>query len=168
VQVFKRVVKYRSTRYPELVAVNHWMAMEALAVCRQEHPDATQLYDELHAGRDMSAEHLYDNTSDPEWLSGRLTDVSNQAGVVRHLFTHACCCACARGMCPLALAAVRPLLTGDTPVFSLERFHGCVHCTDREQLCLVTMMQHILSQPATSHFVTVFERKRLPAACLCP
>lgn len=82
-QVMKRIVKYRSTRYPELVAVNHWLSMEALDACRREHGDVTALYDRLHAGRDMTAGSTYDDTSGAEWLSGCLKDATNSADVVR-------------------------------------------------------------------------------------
>lgn len=86
VQVFKRIVKYRSTRHPELVAVNHWLAMEALARCRRENPGVSKLYDELHVGRNMAAGALYDDTAGTEWFSGRLEPATNNADAVR---THA-------------------------------------------------------------------------------
>lgn len=54
-QVFKRIVKYRSTRYPEVTAVNHWLTTQAVErVCIADET-ASLLYDKINAGRLMSS-----------------------------------------------------------------------------------------------------------------
>ena len=82
-QVFKRIVKYRSTRYPEAVAVNHWLAVQALRRIEWETPGATALYKSLQPRRNMQAASGYDDTSGTCWLSGVLKSAREQPGIVR-------------------------------------------------------------------------------------
>ena len=73
-QVFKRIVKYRSTRHPETVAVNHWLATQSLDSVRLQHPLAANLSDELHAGRRMDEETGYDSNKGECYLIGKQLD----------------------------------------------------------------------------------------------
>lgn len=79
---FKSIVKYRSTRKPELVAVNHWLTCQALERMLNQRPDAGRLYDAIHGGRNMDNRAKYDSTEGDCWLSGALTDVSDDDAVV--------------------------------------------------------------------------------------
>lgn len=82
-QVFKRIVKYRSTRFPETVAVNHWLATQALDRIKQHDPHAAMLSEELHAGRRMDDAAQYDNAKAESFVAGRMTSASNDADLVR-------------------------------------------------------------------------------------
>jgi hypothetical protein len=66
-QVFKRVTKYRCTRYPETSAVQHWLTMAALDDMRLRHPEATALLDRIRSSRARPSE---DTTDGHSWLSG--------------------------------------------------------------------------------------------------
>jgi hypothetical protein len=68
-QVFKRVTKYRCTRYPETTAVQHWLTVAALDDVRQRHPGITAMLDDIRVGRSTAAQ---DCTAGQSWLSGKL------------------------------------------------------------------------------------------------
>ena len=68
-QVFKRTVKYRCTRYPETTAVQHWLTLTALDDMRLRSPGVTRLLDSIRAGRPTT---LRDSTSGDNWLSGKM------------------------------------------------------------------------------------------------
>ena len=72
-QVFKRVVKYRCTRYPETTAVQHWLTLAALAAMRLRHPDATQLLDEIRDSKDRTERSNRDTTDGNAFLLGALS-----------------------------------------------------------------------------------------------
>ena len=73
-QVFKRVTKYRCTRYPETTAVQHWLTMAALDDTRLRFPQVTRLLDDIRAGR-PTAEGTRDSAKGTCWLSGKLSKV---------------------------------------------------------------------------------------------
>jgi hypothetical protein len=63
-QVFKRVTKYRCTRYPKTSAVQHWLTMAALDDMRLRHPGATALLDSILCSRTRPSE---DTTHGRSW-----------------------------------------------------------------------------------------------------
>jgi hypothetical protein len=75
-QVFKRVTKYRCTRYPETSAVQHWLTVAALDDMRLRHPMATVLLDELRCSRRSTS---HDNTLGQSWLSGAVKSADSTA-----------------------------------------------------------------------------------------
>ena len=90
-QTFKRVTKYRSSRYPETTAVNHFLKQAALGRIAQEDPTVTSLIDEIRAPRTTASDvgvntppPLKDATDDASWLSGSLVDVTRDLSVVRY------------------------------------------------------------------------------------
>jgi hypothetical protein len=70
-QVFKRVTKYRCTRYPETTAVQHWLLMQALDDVRVQDSSVTKLLDEMRSGRTTTGS-TYDNTPGSSQLIGKL------------------------------------------------------------------------------------------------
>lgn len=80
-QVFKRITKYRSTRHPECVGVNHFLALQALESMVSLTPLATRLYDAIAPSPRKKSNK--DDTQGQEWLVGPLTEVTD-AGEVRH------------------------------------------------------------------------------------
>jgi hypothetical protein len=72
-QVFKRVAKYRCTRYPQTSAVQHWRMVSALEDMRVRHPNMTKVLDEIRRGRTTTAQ---DSSAGDSWLSGRLLPAS--------------------------------------------------------------------------------------------
>lgn len=79
-QVFKRITKYRSTRHPECVGTNHFLAVQALDKIAYSHPRATYLLDAIGA---CSAARGRDDTTGSEWLVGTCEDVSDRHAEVR-------------------------------------------------------------------------------------
>lgn len=79
-QVFKRITKYRSTRHPECVGVNHFLALQALEDMVSTHPLATKLYDAISPVARKTSNK--DDTEGSEWLVGPLEEVT-LAGDVR-------------------------------------------------------------------------------------
>lgn len=82
-QVFKRVTKYRSTRYPECNGFNHITALNTLQHNVARHPGVTRLLDVVETGRCLQKEGRYDDTDGAEWLSGKLEDVTTDHATVR-------------------------------------------------------------------------------------
>jgi hypothetical protein len=72
-QVFKRVNKYRSTRYPEASAVQHWLTVAALTEMRLQHPGVTKVLDKIREGR---ATTTHNSMVGDSWLSGWLLPAS--------------------------------------------------------------------------------------------
>jgi hypothetical protein len=68
-QVFKRVTKYRCTRFPETSAVQHWLTVAALDDMRLNHPKVVVLLDEIRCGRQRTCQ---DSTLSRSWLSGKI------------------------------------------------------------------------------------------------
>jgi hypothetical protein len=75
-QVFKRVTKYRCTRYPETSAVQHWLTVAALDDLRLHHPRATRLLDEIRCSRNSTS---HDSTLGQSWLSGTVKSADSTA-----------------------------------------------------------------------------------------
>jgi hypothetical protein len=75
-QVFKRVTKYRCTRYPETSAVQHWLTVAALDEMRLHHPRATGLLNEIRRGRRSTSQ---DSTLGQSWLSGTVKPADSKA-----------------------------------------------------------------------------------------
>ena len=73
-QVFKRITKYRSTRHPECVGTNHFLAVQALDRIAYCHPRATRLMEVISPS---GAATSRDDTSGSEWLVGYCEDVSD-------------------------------------------------------------------------------------------
>jgi hypothetical protein len=65
-QVFKRVTKYRCTRFTETTAVQHWLVCSALEEMRMRHPHVTALLDEIR-GVGM-ASRAQDSNVGRSWL----------------------------------------------------------------------------------------------------
>jgi hypothetical protein len=70
-QVFKRVTKYRCTRYPETTAVQHWLLVQALDDWKLQCPSVSALLDGVQAGRNVDNVN-YDNEPGSSRLIGRL------------------------------------------------------------------------------------------------
>jgi hypothetical protein len=73
-QVFKRVTKYRCTRYPETSAVQHWLMVSALEDMRVRHPNVTNVLDEIRQGRITCA---HDSSEGDSWLSAGVLPASS-------------------------------------------------------------------------------------------
>jgi hypothetical protein len=73
-QVFKRVTKYRCTRYPETSAVQHWLTVAALTEMRLQHPGVTKVLDKIREGRTTTT---HDSTEGDNWLSGTMQPASS-------------------------------------------------------------------------------------------
>jgi hypothetical protein len=72
-QVFKRVTKYRCTRYPETTAVQHWLLVQALDDWKLEDPLVSCLLDDTKPDRTMEGVS-YDEDTGRSWLNGVLQD----------------------------------------------------------------------------------------------
>lgn len=82
-QVFKRITKYRSTRHPECVGANHFLAVQALNTIPCGRPMATRLMDVIAPG-ERAVRGVRDDTAEDHWLVGPLQDLSNSVAVVCH------------------------------------------------------------------------------------
>jgi hypothetical protein len=76
-QVFKRVTKYRCTRFPETRAVQNWLVCSALEEMRMRRPHVTALLDEIR-GVGM-ASRAQDSNVGRSWLSGRVHKADKEA-----------------------------------------------------------------------------------------
>jgi hypothetical protein len=84
-QVFKRVVKYRCTRYPETTAVQHWLFEQALDDWKLQDPSVTTVLDGIRAGRSMADMH-YDSVPGSCTLIGKLKSESLASKVRQEVF----------------------------------------------------------------------------------
>lgn len=76
-QVFKRITKYRSTRHPECVGTNHFLAHQALEKAAGR-PGAAALLDAISPeGKRRRRTGIQDDTAGDEWLVGTVEDVSD-------------------------------------------------------------------------------------------
>lgn len=81
-QVFKRITKYRSTRHPECVGANHFLAVKALDEVAARHPRAPRLYDSIMPAGKLKRGKFRDDTSGTSWLAGPCEDVSDKPAEV--------------------------------------------------------------------------------------
>lgn len=81
-QVFKRITKYRSTRHPECVGTNHFLAVQALGSVPCCRPWATKLFHLISPAEGRVGGRIRDDTSGDEWLVGPLQDLSNDVNAV--------------------------------------------------------------------------------------
>lgn len=81
-QVFKRITKYRSTRHPECVGTNHFLAVQALDRTAYCHPRATRITDAISPSGEGKRR---DDSDGSEWLVGACEEVSDCHAEVRML-----------------------------------------------------------------------------------
>lgn len=82
-QVFKRITKYRSTRHPECVGTNHFLAVQALDKIASCCPQSTALLDKIDPPAGRTRKGARDDTAGDEWLAGPIQDVSDDHLAVR-------------------------------------------------------------------------------------
>lgn len=82
-QVFKRITKYRSTRHPECVGTNHFLAVQALDKLACCNPRATRLLKAISPSDRLASRRNRDDTTGDDWLVGAVEDVTSKHAVVR-------------------------------------------------------------------------------------
>lgn len=104
-QVFKRITKYRSTRHPECVGTNHFLAVQALNSIPCRSPTATKLLDVISPS-ERSGRGIRDDTSGSNWLVGSLEDLSDNPAEVS--VYHCACRPSCLYICTLMITVALP------------------------------------------------------------